>query len=1036
MYISKFSTGTILALLALSGMLFLVPLAAPVHAFNAQPPTVQRDYTYACAGGDSCDFNFNLTNPISNSFGITQFSVTMPAGWSATSCSYYNSGGTNYYFDHCIVVGNSVSFTQDSSGAPLPPGASQNLEIQSINFATGTTYPIIGTFTSVVADSSGGGFYAGPSFQLISVDPAVDETVTGLSTTFTAGSAAQSFTVDIGVANAGVPIFMSSTPAGAGGTSGTFAGAGISCLRAWQCMGTTDSSGKLTGTFAPSNKVGSGAGTLVDIVTGGGWFGDGESCIPADCNYYIDSSSITIVTLAGAPNSVGFQLSAAAWPTNGDYLGYQQTSTTTTVGYPAGFKGAVLCVATQQSCTGASPANTAVAVTTQDRFGNAIIFGAGGVTFVGSQAITVQTISGAVFDTATLPSTITCGTTPGYACPAASPANLPFNYFQSSTYGTVGVLTGTITGTYAGSSFSVSGTSGNIFTSSFATGGVFEDTNHVALGANMVSAGKTETVEFALNVVQTGVPVTIGICPHTSCAGTTKGYSGSLTGGGQTVTLNTNSSGIVSTTLTVDTHAGHAAILNASIAQPINANIHNAIAGTSSPAQTTKAGSASTLSVSVGVTSTETPSGITNAYPGETVFVNVITTDAYGNLVNVASLQQVQINLVSNPATLTATSVYIPTGCAMTNETNAGGNPHGYNCTGAQSSFGPIAWTLPSTVGSVATISAQGVLNGASTTSPTVSINIVSKSPTISVTSPKPVNGYLYTNSINVQFKGWANASLGYNGLVNMATLGVKIGSAAWTNNVITAAPKAQWSVVETLPTGLSTVNFNATDAKGNTVVLGTPYNVLVDLSSPTITLVTPAGSVVNGTNPFTANIVASEGDLDASSVSVTVNGTALTAGVTVTGTNNPGSSVTYKVTAVIPSGTWNVQVSASTLAGNTGTSSSEIVHSVVQTNLSFTVVGTPSQTTFANNPDTITAVYKNNLAATQTVTVIAAVKNSGGQQVAFATATATIAAGSTQQIYLSFIGLTPGAHYTVSFYVVSSGGVVVSTTTSTAMTA
>jgi len=440
--------------------------------------------------------------------------------------------------------------------------------------------------------------------------------------------------------------------------------------------------------------------------------------------------------------------------------------------------------------------------------------------------------------------------------------------------------------------------------------------------------------------------------------------------------------------------------------------------------------------VSVGVGQTETPSPIKYAYPGETVYVNVITTDNFGNIITNTQNQQIQVNLIATPNTVTATNIYIPQGCAMTNATTAV-NTHGFQCTGTLNSFGAVAWTLPSTVGSVASITASGVLNGVVVTSVATTITIISASPTLSVTAPKPVSGFLYTNNQNVQFQGWANASLGYNGLVHMSTLGDKIGSAHWVQNSITGVVNARWSVIATLPANAVTqVNFNATDSKGNTVVLATPYNILVDLTTPTIAFVTANKASVNATSPLTATITAAEGDLNASSVGLTYNGTALAhSAITVTGTNNPGSSVVYTVTATLPVGKWTVVESATTLAGNTGTSSAETVTQIVLTTGSFSLTGSATQTTFAGNPDTITGVYKNNLGASQTITVLG-IASLGGVQKGYATGTVTIAAGSSGTFYLSFVGLTPGTAYSITFYVLSSTGVVSSVKTTIAMTA
>jgi len=424
--------------------------------------------------------------------------------------------------------------------------------------------------------------------------------------------------------------------------------------------------------------------------------------------------------------------------------------------------GAVLCVATIAPCTGATPGNTAVGIGVTDKFGNAETYGAGGVTFAAGQDIFVQTASGGVFDTTNLPSAITCGSTAGYACPVAGQwDNEPFNYFQGANYGTAGVLTATITGTYGGSSFSVSGSSGTIETSTFSqtglgTGnGAFDTTGHAAFVATNVQAGNTITLEFVLGTAQSNVPVTIAVCDNGSCGGTTKGYSGTFS----TASGITNSSGIFSSTLTVDTTAGHVAIVNATVLAPLNGTPKNTFT-IDSAAITTVAGPAAKFTVFVGPDPTLSPSPITESIPSATDYVNVAVTDKFNNPVSTAGPAQVQVTLVANPATLSTPSAFIPTGCWETNGTLTASN----GCSGSFNSFGPIEWTLPAT-GS-ATISASGVLGGVVVTSATDTITVVSKLPTVNVFLPKPLSGYIYTSSPNVQFRGWANVSAGYNNCI------------------------------------------------------------------------------------------------------------------------------------------------------------------------------------------------------------------------------------------------------------------------------
>jgi hypothetical protein len=481
------------------------------------------------------------------------------------------------------------------------------------------------------------------------------------------------------------------------------------------------------------------------------------------------------------------------------------------------------------------------------------------------------------------------------------------------------------------------------------------------------------------------------------------------------------------------------AIFNATVKAPTTSNVKNVVVFALLNNVTTIAGPASQFNVKVGYTTSLTPAAY-YATPGETLYVNVIQSDAYGNLVQTGANQQTQITLTPSAGFLTATNVYIPTGCYETNGTSSAAivsppTPAMTNgCAIGFNGFGPIAWTMPSTLGPVS-ITAAGVLNGKQITSSSYKVNVVSASPTLNVTSPTPVNGFIYSNSESVVFSGQANVSLGFPGTAHIKTIGYKIDNNTWQSASVNQVTNATWSVALTLTPGLHTITFNATDSNSpkNTVV-SQAYSVLVDTSTPVISFVTKAGATVNSSTPFTATIVDTQGDLNATSVQVDYNGTMLPASdITVTGTNSPGNNVTYTVTAVLPGGHWTVQVLASNLAGTSAASSTLTIFQQLTPTSSFVLIGSVVKTTVGGNPDGITGTYLNNLAGTQTVTVIGTATNAAGQQISAATATITINSLGQQTFSLSFLGLTPGQTYTINFYAVSSAGVagsVLSTTT------
>src|SRR5437016_5683976 len=84
-YLTKFSSGTILALLALSGVLFLIPLAAPVNAAqNASFPTLTPNFNLVTGHTVTSGFTITVTNPATNAYPITSVTFVAPANWNIT----------------------------------------------------------------------------------------------------------------------------------------------------------------------------------------------------------------------------------------------------------------------------------------------------------------------------------------------------------------------------------------------------------------------------------------------------------------------------------------------------------------------------------------------------------------------------------------------------------------------------------------------------------------------------------------------------------------------------------------------------------------------------------------------------------------------------------------------------------------------------------------------------------------------------------------------------------------------------------------
>lgn len=1012
MYFNKFSSGTILALLALSGMLFLVPLAAPAHAVNGSPVVLKVGENPLW--GNNWNYpDLTITNPASNQYAITAITITIPnSNW----CIYDDEHGTllNEYTD----VGSCTSVIYYADGTTgIPPGVSDTVELElyAPDGSVSQPFPFTGTLTTTVQDESSAAYYSGPSFSF-----GVIAGSSVLTISLTAGSGNTVSTYHAGTAPYTVSEQLTCNTSEAGCNTGyqngvtvTFGQSGYSGSTVYSfgstsvvTSGSGSSAGTATTTFQPSNIAGDSA-----YVFGNIGLANGTDSYETVTNHDQPLASGLITTVAGAPSQVGFTINGGSFP-NTIYSNIQATSTHTTGTYPSGYTGAIVCQVANDTCTGGDVAAQKIGVTVADKFGNPIAFGVGGVTFTGSQGVMLQTASGAVFDDPGLPASI------GPFTPNSA-FFVPDNYFQGNNYGTAGVITATITGTYATKSFSVSGSTGSIVTSTYAGTAAIDKTDHVtALPVSTVTAGKSIAFDVVLDVAQSGVPVTVYICDHTTC-GTTKGYSGTLS----SVSGVTNSTGVFSDKLTVDTTAPHVAYVNASISAPITGTPKNSFWSSASNSITTQAGAASKFTVVVSPNANMIPHPITSSIGG-TLYVNVVTSDAYGNPVTNVGLQQVQINLVANPTTITVTSAYIPTGCYETNGTSGSG------CTVGDNSFGAIAWTLPTTAGTTGTISASGVLNGVLVTSPTVTINVVSKLPTVSVFAPTPVGGIIYSNSVNVQFRGWANVSKGYNNLIDMSTLGWKVGSGTWQSTGLAAGTNDQWSVVATLPVGLSTIAFNATDANGNVGIPSSTFQVLVDNTAPTITNVTPAGTTLNPGQLFSATIVDSEGDLNASSVQVWANGTALaSSAVTVTGTNNPGNSVTYTVTAALPTGHWSVQVTASDLAGNSAAGATENVSVTVAFGDSITFNTAGATYGLVGAYKGVTVSVTNSWSTAQTIVVFATLKGTGGS-IYVAQGTVTLSPGQTASVFCADLSTVPAGTYSVTFSAVTTSNAAVSAPT------
>jgi len=698
------------------------------------------------------------------------------------------------------------------------------------------------------------------------------------------------------------------------------------------------------------------------------------------------TSAAAVATIAGAPSKVSFYFESATAPLSQDYLGNK-----TVVG---------TSLYAESNPSGTSEISLALS----DAFANPVGFGA--VT-----AVSITGVGGELLEAGVLYPTISSGAGLGHFSLAGAPSPMPLSfttatYVQASGYGAVGEISASVTS----GGIVYTGSSANLVTSTL---GTISTVTTNPSGAN--KAGSSVLVEdfisTGLAYQQQGVPITLNLC--TSPCATSKSYNGKFANGASSITLTTNNTattgtaGGVQALMPVNTTLGSVAYFNATAADPTNlASTGKLVAGTSLVVTTT-AGAIATLVVNIAAGTGLGTSGpnLKTIVNGTTAYVDAAYADAYGNLVTAAPANQIQIGLAASTGALSATNVYISAGDLSTNATTP--NP----------GFGAILWTLPSSVGTTATITASANVNGRAVQG-IGSLTTVSAYPSINVTSPKVVSGILYAPSSFVTFQGIANATSG-SASTTIATIGYKVGTGGWLSVSTASAHNTPWTVPIVLSAGLNTVQFNTTDSAGKTTV--TPsYQVLVDTSAPTFGTI----SVASATSVAKVNVTSSEGDLNASSVTATSNGTAISSSsISVTGTNKPGSSVTYLVSiSGLAKGTWTIAVTAKTLAGLSATATGTVTVTVQNTNPNaFTFPATPTYYLLGGVYHTVNVSITNTQATSSTVVVLAVVHNGAGQTLEVSSSSAIVAAGSTISAY-PVINL-PSGTYSVNVFVWSTSG-------------
>jgi hypothetical protein len=299
-------------------------------------------------------------------------------------------------------------------------------------------------------------------------------------------------------------------------------------------------------------------------------------------------------------------------------------------------------------------------------------------------------------------------------------------------YGSLAVITATLTvpsGTYAGT---YSGTSRSLVTSTFATSVA------VTAAATSVAAGKTVKITAQLGYAQKGVPITF------SLVGYSTGYAGTLS----TTSATTDDAGKAEVVLTVDTKVDAYTKVRATVARPLTANPANTFYY-DSPTITTVAGAPTKLIVKTYEYVASPPANLAALTPkssvvkGGKLYVAVQLSDAYGNPSPNNLGADLQISLTATAGGLSTTTAMISTGA-----TNTWMSSPAYY----------IVYTAPTTAGTV-TITAttpQGLTAGSAT------ITVLALEPTVVITQPAAdttIN--TDTDTATVTIAGYATVSPG-----------------------------------------------------------------------------------------------------------------------------------------------------------------------------------------------------------------------------------------------------------------------------------
>jgi hypothetical protein len=309
--------------------------------------------------------------------------------------------------------------------------------------------------------------------------------------------------------------------------------------------------------------------------------------------------------------------------------------------------------------------------------------------------------------------------------------------------------------------------------------------------------------------------------------------------------------------------------------------------GVLSPTITTTAAALAKLTVKTYFTAGLPPTNPTSSVlSGKILYIDVVATDAYGNLVPVTG--DTAVALAASAGSLSISTAIIASG-----QSDTGSFTSGYT----------IAWTAPAT-GSSATLTAT-----AATIAGTKTVSIVSATPLLTVVAPTTL-----TPGIGSSFSGIANASLGISGNT-VSAVKYSVNGGAQQSAALTTPGQAGTAYSFTvLLSGTSSVNVTVYDSQTPANAFSVIVSVPPIPAAQTFTLSTPLKQVNFVGGPVAVNATFTNNAASSLTVIIVANVLNAQGAVilesTATVTAAAGATVSgYPVIQGIPHGTYTVSV-------------------------------------------------------------------------------------------------------------------------------